>query len=320
MLKRLSDLKVGITIFIALVIFIIFVSIVGTENNVFSRNYDLKVFLTNIEGLANGSMVTLGGMKIGQVKGFEFARINDTNGIIVTMTLRKSYQEMITEKSTASIKTIGMLGDKYIDISIGRVNERKLSDGEFLPVKDVFSLENAANKLQIKLDSTFAIINSSLKDVKEITSSLAAGKGTLGQLITSNSIADNINRTLYNINEISRAIVEKRGTLGMSIYDKRLYENLQEASKNINQLVDSISTGKGTLGKLIKNDSLYTALNSIGMQLDSAVAKLNTNSTVGNLLNSDELYLNILKLIKDFNLLILDFKEHPKKYINVKIF
>lgn len=320
MSKRLSDLKVGITIFIALVIFIIFVSIVGTENNVFSRNYELKVFLTNIEGLANGSMVTLGGMKIGQVRDFEFSRINDTNGIVVTITIRRSYQELITENSTASIKTIGMLGDKYIDISIGKVNERKLSDGEFLPVKDIFSLENAANKLQVKLDSTFALINSSLKDVKEITRNLVEGKGSLGQLITSNSIADNINKTMYNINEITKAIVEKRGTLGMSIYDKRLYENLQEASKNINMLVDSISAGKGTLGKLIKNDTLYTTLNSISIRLDSVMTKINANSTVGNLLNSDELYLDILKLIKDFNLLILDFKEHPKKYIDIKIF
>src|SRR5437879_336672 len=116
---RWSGLKVGIVVFIGLIIFVFIVSIVGTEQNVFTSTYQLKVFLPNVQGLVTGAQITLGGLKVGFVTDMQFVRRDTVNGVDVTMQITTKYRASITSRTTGQIKTIGLLGDKYIDLSIG---------------------------------------------------------------------------------------------------------------------------------------------------------------------------------------------------------
>src|SRR6266702_4619058 len=140
---RWSGLKVGIVVLIGLIIFVFIVSIVGTEQNVFSSTYRLKVFIPNVQGLVNGAQITLGGLKIGFVTDMEFTRRDSVNGVEITMQLTTKYRSSITVSSVGQIKTIGLLGDKYIDITIGSPGETPLMEEAYLPVTPSFDLEAA---------------------------------------------------------------------------------------------------------------------------------------------------------------------------------
>ena len=94
-----SGLKVGIVVLIGLVIFVFIVSIVGTEQNVFTSTYRLKVFLPNVQGLVGGAMITLGGLKIGFVSDMQFTKHDTSNGIDVTMEITEKYRSSITGSS-----------------------------------------------------------------------------------------------------------------------------------------------------------------------------------------------------------------------------
>ena len=80
-----SNLKIGIVVLIGLVIFVFMISTVGTEQNLFSSTYTLKLFLPNVQGLVNGAMVTLGGLKVGFVSNMEFVTRDTSNGVEVTV-------------------------------------------------------------------------------------------------------------------------------------------------------------------------------------------------------------------------------------------
>lgn len=320
MVQKLSRYKVGLTVFIGVVIFAFFVLIVGTENNVFSKTYSIKMFVTDLEGLANGSMVTLGGMKIGKVNGFEFSQINSSNGIVISLTISKEYQKMITDKSFASIKGIGMLGDKYVDITIGATSERSLENGEFIKVAPSFSLERGVKNLEEKVSSTLSNLDSVLMEFKGITSKINNGDGTASKLINSSSLYDNLNAVSGKFSRITDAIIEKRGTLGKTIYDDELYNNLRLTTVNIKSITDDIQSGKGTIGKLLTSDTVYSDLKSITSKLDTMMTNINGNSSVGRLLSDDEMYKKFNITIKEFNELLIDIKKNPKKYINISIF
>jgi len=317
---KLSKLKVGFTVLIGIAIFIFFVLVVGTESNLFTKTYTLNLFVTDLEGLANGSMVTLGGLKIGQVKKMEFSQIKGVNGITISISMSKEYQKMITEKSYATIKGIGILGDKYVDINIGIPTEKSLEDGKFISVAPSFSLENGVRNLEDKVTATLNNVDSVLLEFKNVTSKINNGEGTVGKLINSSLLYDNMNSVSGKFSRITDAIIEKRGTLGKTIYDEELYNNLQLTTANVKTITDDLKSGKGTIGKLLTSDSVYYNVKSISEKLDTIMTNINGNSTVGKLLNDDELYKKFIVTIKEFNNLLIDVRKNPKKYINFSIF
>ena len=142
-----SGLKVGIVVLIGIFIFVFIISIVGTEQNIFTSTYPVKVFLPNIQGLVNGAMVTLGGLKVGYVRDLRFTTLDGRNGVEITMDIMKKYSPSITVSSKGQIKTIGLLGDKFIDIAIGTEGEQPLAENAFLPMTEAFDLEMMAKEL-----------------------------------------------------------------------------------------------------------------------------------------------------------------------------
>ena len=320
MKNKLTNLKVGITVFISLIILLIFISVVGTENNVLTSTYNLKLFLPTVDGLAEGSMVTLGGLKAGSVKKLEFANMNGVNGLIATVSVKNSLSSMITEKSTASIKSLGMLGDKYVDIEIGQLSEKPLKDGDFMKLSNSFSIEGAVNGLQGKLDSVFAEMKNAVKEYKGVAEKINNGDGTVGKLISSPELYNSTMKIVSKIDNITTAIAQQNGTAGQLIYNKTLYDNLNNIAVNMKYIIDSVTAGKGTAGKFLKDDKLYNNLESISNRLDSLTLKINGNSSVGSLVNSDELYLQVLSLVKEFNSVLTEFKSNPKKFINLSVF
>ena len=55
--------------------------------------------------------------------------------------------------------------------------------------------------------------------------------------------------------------------------------------------------------------------------ISSVVNKLDSNnSTIGKLINEDEVYNNLNSSIESLNNLIIDIKENPKKYIHFSVF
>ena len=317
---RFSKIKIGLTIAAGIAIFIFFVVIVGTENNLFTGSYNLKMYVNDLEGLTNGSMVTLGGMKIGQVKKLEFASTSEDNGIMITINIQKEYKKIITDKSLATIKSLGMLGDKYVDITLGKPNEKVLEDGMQLKVEKSFSIEKSLKNLEDKVTVTLTNLDTALGDFKNITRKISRGEGTIGKLISSDGVYNNLYAVTDKFGRITDAIIQKRGTLGKTIYDNELYDNIQYATSNIKTITEDLKTGKGTIGKLMTSDTVYNNVKSISEKLDTIFVKMNGNSTVGNILNGDEMYKQFLSTIKEFNILMTDIRKNPKKYINISIF
>ena len=314
---KLSNLKVGLTVFLGLAALFVFLFIVGSENNFLSSKYELKIFIPNVMGLNDGSLVSLGGIKVGSVRSREFATKDGVNGVNVTLDILTSYKNNITVNSVAQVKTIGLLGDQFVDISIGQKGERPLKEGEYITVKPTLTFDKLADKVEPMMDDFGGI----MKNMKSITDSIAHGKGPVGRLINDPKTGKTMENVLSNINSIAEAINQKKGTLGKLAYDSTLYDNLNQLTGNINSISDSVKSGKGSLGKLFVSDTLYNNINSLTVKINHLLSKMDSDTTLaGGIFNDSKFYKQINSVVKDLNLLLIDLKEHPENYVHFSVF
>ncbi len=90
-----------------------------------TETYKLYAYFDNIAGLTVRAKVTMAGVTIGKVTAIDLDRDSFTGR--VTMQLEKRVDNLPAD-STASILTAGLLGEKYIGISVGG-EEALLKDG-----------------------------------------------------------------------------------------------------------------------------------------------------------------------------------------------
>ncbi|HVN49267.1 MAG TPA: MlaD family protein [Bacteroidota bacterium] len=315
--QSLKKLKIGLTVFVGAAVFIVLMFVVGSESNTFTPTYSIKMFLPNIEGLATGSMVSLGGLKIGSLTAMEFGQQNGQTGITVIMKLRKAYQPQITKGSMATIKTIGMLGDKYVDISIGTASQPPLADGSFIAVKSNKELGDVMDQMT----DVISDISATAKNVHAITDTMKHGHGAAGKILCDDQFANELSSVVQKLNSIASSLSEKRGTLGKLLQDDGLYTKLDHTIANLSSVTDSLHNGKGTAGKLLMNDSLYATLQSISHRMDVLLSKMDSDSSsVGPILNSNATIQQLNALVVNINALIADIKENPKKYVHLSFF
>lgn len=314
---KFSQLKIGLTIFTGMTIFAVLLFIIGTEANLFDKKYEIRLFTSDIQGLSEGAQVSLGGLKVGEVKSIEFSGLDNRNGLLIRLSLLEKYRHLIRTGSMAQIKTIGLLGDHYVNISMDNGNGRPLSNGEYLPLKEPVNIENTADKLISALDD----MRTTLSNTKAITTDIRKGKGSLGRLIESHETIDRIDETLSGINKISIAVREGKGSLGKFINDPSMFNELKNTSGSLRGLAEDLKEGKGSFGKLLKDQSLYNGLSELSARLNEVAAKLNTGpGTASELLNDKELYVRLSESLKKFDSLVEDIKTNPKKYVRLSIF
>jgi len=110
--------RVGILIVMALVFLCIGVFLIGNKDFLFSSTYRLKAEFQNVAGLNTGAPVRIGGIHEGTVK--EIVLPSQPDGkVTVVMNVKSETRNIIKKDSRASIKTEGVLGDKYVEISFG---------------------------------------------------------------------------------------------------------------------------------------------------------------------------------------------------------
>jgi phospholipid/cholesterol/gamma-HCH transport system substrate-binding protein len=314
---RWSNLKVGFVVLIGLIVFIFIVSIVGTEQNIFSSTYQVKFFVTNVHGLVNGAMISLGGLKVGYVSSMDFVNRNNTDGVEITADLLTKYRTSITSSTTAQIKTIGLLGDKYIDLTIGSKSETAVAERGYIPVIESFDLETAGPKFKTAIDEFTQLLGSA----KRITASMERGEGSIGRFLKHPAVAQETEKFLHSLNDLMTAIEQKKGTLGKVVYDESFSNNISDISSNLKVVTDQLRQGKGSMGKLLMDDRLYTNLASFSSRADTLMARAAADtSSVSQLAGSGNFYRELISLMKDLNFLLIDLKAHPERYVKFSVF
>jgi len=265
------------------------------------------------------------------------------------MRVGKRYENDILTDSTASLVTEGLLGNRYVNISLG-VTGVPLKDGQEVPGTEekamaevversadvLANLQALSDEVQDLIhgvkqgkgtlgklltdEQAYNHLNSILTKGDAMLTNVQAGQGTLGKLVASDEMYNKVDKGLDSVNVILTDVRSEKGTLGKFLYDPSLYDEAKQAISNGNAVIGDVRAGKGTLGKLVTDDALYTKLKETSDNIASASAKLNDNTTtVGKLFSDPKLYDGLSGLTGDLRLLIGEFRQNPKKFLRIKI-
>ena len=308
-----EQLKVGGMILTALGILTVAVFKLGEAANLFSKRYTLVALLPSANGLRVGGSFTVAGQLAGTVSAIEFLApdADTTRNLRVTVEIDQTLQPQVREDSKARLRTLGLLGDKVLDISPGTPRYA------VLPANDTLQVESALDYESVLLQASGAVTDmvSLTRDLRGITGGLARGEGTVGQLLTNRSLYDELNGTLARTNALITRLQTPNGSLGKLLDDPALYQNLNGMIASVDSLVRQMRSQEGTLGKLLTDDSLYTHLVGITSGADSLVRALNTgNGFASKLITDGQLYDQLTKTVTDLNAILADLRKNPRKY------
>ncbi len=140
-MNRLNiETAVGVFIIIGLACLGYLAVKLGDVNLFGSRQYVIKARFTNISGLKEGSSVEIAGVQIGKVTKISL----DNYQASVEIQIDPNIQ--IQEDAIASIRTQGIIGDKYIKISPGGAEEFIPPNGTLTETESTVDIEELVSK------------------------------------------------------------------------------------------------------------------------------------------------------------------------------
>lgn len=321
--------QVGLLLIIAIVIVAYAVWRIGSLFNLFVPRFEIVTLVPSASGIMTGAPVTLAGQRVGLVKEVEFLPLGShgRNNLSIQLSVARRVQPYIRTDSYARIRTQGVLGDKYIDITIGSPQLPVIQPGDTIRSIPAVEFEDmltlAANAL--------AGVQGLIDNLREITEPLVRGEGTLGQLLTDPRLYEEMVGATEEVRALLEDLNQVDGTLGRLIRDPALYDQVRTAIARVDTLGSEILHGQGTLTRLLESDEFYRSLLSTVGRADSVLAGVSGvlgrlgegEGTIQRLLTDPALYDQFLKAVIDLQRLIDEIRADPKKFrpeVNIKLF
>jgi len=208
------EVKVGIFIFIGLLIFSVIVFSVGNFYAV-KRGYVLNVIYSFANGINVGAPVRYAGVDVGEVREINVYYDEKENRPMVKLLVWVSENTWINEDAKAIINTLGLLGEKYLEILPGTRQTRLLRNGDTLRGADPVSTEELT------------------RDTKEMLAKIADMVESLTRFIEDKELKNSIKNTALNLdrltNEMTELVMqakEGKGTIGRLMSDDKLYNDI----------------------------------------------------------------------------------------------
>jgi phospholipid/cholesterol/gamma-HCH transport system substrate-binding protein len=338
-------------VIIGLAIFALGIFFISGQEGFFRRRYKLKAYVTEAAGLRQGAQVSLAGVAVGSVERIEISPYAESaRAVEIVMRVARAYQHQIRADSRASIETVGLLGDSYINITRGSPGQEVIADGGVLKTSeeaDVKRVVQNANDVFTNLRVLSATLNN-------ISSQVQSGKGSLGKLVYDQTLYNRLNKTTDSFDRMVTRVDQGQGTLGKLMADETLYgttvatidrlnkviddmqhgpgslakfvsdpsvyNNVNHLVTQANSLVDNINQGQGTLGQLAKDPQLYNRLNETFDHLNAVSTRIDQGQgTLGKLSTDPTLYNNLSESSKSLRDFLTEFKKSPKKYLTVRV-
>jgi phospholipid/cholesterol/gamma-HCH transport system substrate-binding protein len=334
-----AELKFGLIAVFAIVMAGLLIFAVGGGGGFFWQNYPLKVQFPNVAGLMSGSPVRVAGVEVGSVTGVELV----PNGAEVSFNVTDEMRTVITDRSTAKIGSISLLGEGAVDIEAAPGGNplpdwAYVATGKPAPsiadltaqagtgIADVTALiadlragKGTVGKL-LTDESVYADFNRLLSAADRVAQNVANGKGTMGKLANDPKVYDELNASVANLNAITTKLKNGEGSLGQLLNDPALAKSLNATAASFDSLTGKLNRGEGTAGKLLNDDALYQRMDSLTARLDTVLQNLNNGQgTAGQLLHDKQLYENMTQTVAEMRGLIAEIRKDPKKYLNVKV-
>jgi phospholipid/cholesterol/gamma-HCH transport system substrate-binding protein len=259
--EHYGSVRAGLFVVAGGVIIIVIILALGERSRLFTRHYSLTAIFQNAGGLIPSAPVRLAGVNVGTVRRIRIVR-NGEAKVQLSLSLGREYQSDIRDDSVATIRSMGLLGEKYVEITLGSENARMLENDATIKSEDTVDYYQIAGEAT----ETFRQANEIAREIKDVLSQLNKA-----------ALVKNLDATAQTLSQILANAEKGPSLLHSLVYDPELpkaLDDLRAACKSLRDTTDKVESGKGGLGELVHGDKLSKALADFADAVDSAKAVL----------------------------------------------
>ena len=303
------ELRVGLLVLAALAVLAIGLLVIGDRNNFFVRKTSYFVRFTQVGGLAPGAGVTLDGVNVGTVEKVVLPKNPQQREIDVWLAIDRRYSERLRGPQTpapapdkeqmtkAKITTLGLLGDKYIELNSGSERYPTIPDEGEIPAASEANLDALVASGEDVMGNVAQISHS----LQHILARMDRGEGLLGELTTESATGRQLREsavaTLQSLQRLTSEMQSGPGVLPRLVNDRRLGERLESVIERLDKVVESAQHGPGALPALLNDpgerarvDDTLANLNGASKDLKDLTARFGNSQALLPRLLEDEAY------------------------------
>jgi phospholipid/cholesterol/gamma-HCH transport system substrate-binding protein len=273
---------------------------VMTDAALFRGRYIVTTSVPSAGGIRKGDPVQMRGVNIGRILGFTISQ----QGVDVRLEIEGEYP--IPRDSRVEVKASGLLGGMVAEIVPGASAE-KVGWGDRLPGASGIGLFDKMDSLAGEADKVALKVQNLLSDemVEDLQGGAQGARKTLESLQAVlreqrgelRALTASLRRSAEGMEKVTTGPELERTVRRVDDLAERLdgtLATLDRSSRSVESILARMDRGEGTLGRLSTDDTLYR--------------------------NASEATANLNKATKELNELLVDFRAHPRKYINLKVF
>jgi phospholipid/cholesterol/gamma-HCH transport system substrate-binding protein len=301
-----TQLRVGLLVLVALAIFMVTVFTLGQQEHLWQRKVHYEIHFARAGGLAVGAGVSLTGVPVGSIAEMRFSDDPMVSFIEVGVSVAGNVAPRIREGSVATVRTLGLLGDRYIELTPGSADAPPIEPGGLIPSIDPVDYEAVLGQSGDIVSNVVEVTAS----LKVVLGAIERGEGLLGAMVRNRELGEatlvDFQRTMANLQDTTRSLDDilhrvnrGEGLLGRltrtSKEDEELIANVDKSARSLKELTARLNSGHGLLAKLVDDDAYAQRVlgnldRTLG-DLAEVAGKLDRGEgTLGKLVNDPALY------------------------------
>ena len=219
-----SNLEIKVGIFVVMALGLLAVLAFKAGDFYLKPGYTVRFIFSRVSGIDTGSPVRLAGVHVGEIKAIHVVR-NAEGQTQVEALARIAQGALIEEDAQVHINSLGLLGEKYLEIVPGTSGAKTLSEGGTLIGRvpmDFDKLTESGSRLIDKMEHAVDNINDLLGDPQ---------------------LKSDVKGTFSNAYKVSNDVLSMTG-------------DLKDAAKSARIVMTRVRDGEGSIGRLLKDDKI----------------------------------------------------------------
>ena len=246
---------VGAFMIIMMILLLSIIVMIGRGKDWFKTYITYYTVFDEAYNLSEDAQVKLYKADIGKVESVKL----EGDKVKVELAILKDYAHRIKTDSVATVESPTLIGSEYVSIKPGTPKALPLAEKATIPSQAKKSLDDVMTEFEVEKTAKmfvksvqaiseivehmrdpegplFASLNSlaeAMANIEEVTQNIKQGKGSVGNLVSSEQLLKNINEQLSHL--------------------KRILTNLEQATAKTPDIVDAISERLNTINQILEN-------------------------------------------------------------------
>jgi phospholipid/cholesterol/gamma-HCH transport system substrate-binding protein len=295
--KSRLQIKVGLFVFIGLVLLAVVLIQFSKSTSLFRGTYELRLHAVNVGGLKERAGVLLAGVQVGSVSTIKLA--DDGKSVTILLSVYKEFK--IYHDARFVIEQSGFLGDQFVSVIPTANNERLLVNGDEVDCQEPFNLQevarSAAGFVQ-RIDETAKKLDDSVSDLRRVvlneqtltnfaiaianvrtfSEQALSTVSDINTIINTNAAQVNVavsnavffSQQLTHLADAANGLLVTNGTeISLAV------NNIKFSTDTLKKLTDDLQSGRGLAGTILQNEQLATNVQMIAANLSITTSNLN---------------------------------------------